>query len=189
MSANLRMIDVSANNHGGGKTIVWGAVKQAGVDAVMIKATEGTGYENPWLGQDARGAVTAGLAVGFYHFAHPSQSSPEVQAATAVQACAGLHHDLGLALDLEVSEGLGWATLATWAQAFHAEVRKVYDHAPLYVNDDYLDNLLGAPWGERLWLAQTDRPRRECWAWQETTPATVPGIPGAVDAGYLHPSV
>lgn len=189
MSANLRMIDVSANNHGGDRPIGWAVVGASGVDAVMVKATEGTGYENPWLVLDARGATTAGLEVGFYHFAHPSQSSPEVQAAAAVRACAGLHHDLGLALDLEVSEGLGWPALAAWAQAFHAEVRKTYDHAPLYVNDDFLDNLPGAPWGERLWLAQTDRPRRECWAWQETTPATVPGITGDVDAGYLHPSV
>ena len=70
--------------------------------------------------------------------------------------------------------------LASFARGFHVRARETVEHSPLYANAYYLANLPGAPFGERLWLAQTDRPRREVWAWQETAPATVPGIEGLV---------
>lgn len=189
MTKQLRMLDVSSVNHSTDQPIDWAAVHVAGFDAVMIKATEGTHYVNPWLKQDADAATAAGLLVGFYHFARPGELSPAAEARAALAAIDGLHHDLGLALDLEVAEGRGWANLAEYAKAFHAEIRKVLDHSPLYVNDSFRDNLPGAPFGERLWSARTDRPRFECWAWQETTAAAVAGIVGVVDVGYLHPDV
>lgn len=188
MTAQVGMIDVSANNHPDDTPINWQAVKKAGYGAVMIKASEGTGYVNPWLDRDALGALDAGLLVGFYHFAHPGDNLPTLEATHALAAIMGLPHDLGLALDLEVQEGKTWAQLATFAKAFHATVRKKLAHSPLYVNDYFLDNLLDAPWGERLWVAQTSRPRFECWAWQEVTPAAVPGIQGDTDVGVLRPT-
>lgn len=189
MTAPLRMLDVSSVNHGNDQPIDWRKVKRAKYDAVMIKATEGIGYVNPWLVQDAAGAHTAGLLVGFYHFARPAASGGDAQADHAIAATIGLHHDLGLACDLEISEGQSWADLAVFAQAFHGAAHKAFTHSPLYVNDYFLDNLPGAPFGERLWLAQTDRPRRMVWAWQETTAAAIAGIVGVVDVGYLHPGV
>jgi lysozyme len=187
LMTQLRMIDVSANNHSTGGPISWRAVYGAGYRAVMIKATEGLAYVNPWLADDARGARAAGLWVGYYHFAHPADAGAVDQANYALRAIDGLPRNLGLALDLEVAEGATWPTLATFARAFHAQARTVVEHSPLYVDDDFLANLPGAPFGERLWVAQTARPRREVWAWQETTPANVPGVPAPTDIGWLHP--
>lgn len=187
MTAQVLMIDISANNHPDDATIDWSKVKADGTDGVMIKATEGVGYVNPWLKADAIGAATAGLRVGYYHFARPASSPPDTQAIAAWRAIEGLPRMLGLALDLEVTEGLGWVTLGAWAQTFHEAARRFVNHSPLYVNDDFLNNLPGAPFGERLWLAQTARPRREVWAWQTTTPIEVAGIVGPVDRDIVHP--
>lgn len=181
------MIDVSANNHPADVPIDWAKVKGAGYDAVMVKCSEGTDYVNPWLKDDADGATAARLKVGFYHFGRPGAMSPAAEARYARVAVFGLHHDLGLALDLEVQESRDWASLAAYARAFHHVIRETFAHSPLYVNDYFLANLPGAPWGERLWLAQTARPRREVWAWQSTTPIAVPGIPGLTDVNVLHP--
>lgn len=181
------MIDVSSNNHLTDQPIQWSRVKTAGFGYVMIKATEGTGYVNPWLGRDANAAAQAGLKVGYYHFAQPTQGPAVAQADYALAAIKGLPRDLGLALDLEVRDGMAWDVLAKWAQAFHAQAKTVVDHSPLYVNLDFLENLPGAPWGERLWLASTSRPRREVWAWQMTKPAVIVGIEAPTDVGYLHP--
>lgn len=187
MSSQVPMIDVSSNNHLSGETIQWSKVHASGYRSVMIKATEGVNYINPWLGRDADQARQAGLGVGYYHFAHPGVNTAIAEADHALNAIHGLPRTLGLALDLEVMEGLGWVELAAWARAFHAHARTVVDHSPLYVNDNYLANLPGAPFGERLWLAQTARPRRQVWAWQMTVAAKVPGIAVPCDVGFLHP--
>lgn len=181
------MIDVSANNHGDDQPIRWSSVYAAKFKAVMVKASEGTTYLNPWLDQDAHAAHQAGLLVGYYHFAHPGENNPAAEVDHAMTAIADLPRELGLALDLEVQEGKAWSALAIWAKEFHHLARQHVDHSPLYVNDNFLANLPGAPWGERLWLAQTARPRRQVWAWQATTPVQVPGIPYPTDVGYLHP--
>jgi lysozyme len=162
-------------------------VKAAGYGAVMIKATEGTTYTIPWLARDATGAQAAGLKVGYYHYAHPDLGPPALQVTYALNAIDLLPRALGLALDLEDAAGLSWTRLAAWARGFHLMARTVVDHSPLYVNDNFLANLPGAPWGERLWLAQTARPRQQVWAWQTTTPVAVPGTLAPTDVGYLHP--
>lgn len=187
MSQQIPMIDVSSNNHTADQPIDWPRVKAAGFGAVIVKCSEGVDYVSPWAKPDGDGAHAAGLLVGYYHFAHPGHNHPEMEAASALGAIAGLPIALGLALDLEVTEGHDWRDLAKWAQQFHQQVINAGHHSPLYVNDYFLANLPGAPWGVRLWLAQTARPRREVWAWQRTTPAQVPGIQGPVDVGWLHP--
>lgn len=184
---HMPMVDVSANNHGTGQSIDWAKVRAAGYLAVMVKATEGVDYVNPWLKEDAEGAANAGLLVGYYHFARPSQASAAAQASVALNAIRRLPRNLGLALDLEVAEGLSWDVLASQANIFHEDVLRQVEHSPLYCNDYFLQNLPGAPWGERLWLAQTARPRREVWAWQQTTPQVVDGIPGVTDVNVIHP--
>lgn len=182
------MLDVSSNNHLGGETLNWSKAHAAGYEAVMIKCSEGIKYRNPWLREDAQGAAAAGLKVGYYHFAHPATATANDQADYALGAIFGLPRDLGLALDLEAQEDVGWPQLAEWAKQFHLRAKTVVDHSPLYVNDYFLSMLPGAPFGERLWLASTSRPRRQVWAWQMTTPAVVPGIKVPTDVGFLHPT-
>lgn len=180
------MIDVSAYQHPNGEPINWHEVAGAGIRAVMIKATEGLGYVNPWVGRDSHGARAAGLHVGFYHFAQPSHSTPAEQAAFCLKHITGLPRDIGVALDDEVTAGMSWVDKSEWDQQFIDNLAGVANRQ-LYSNLNFLDNLPGAPWGHLLWLAQygVSAPRRHCWAWQYGS-GRVPGVPAEVDLNRLY---
>ncbi|MGJ0908834.1 GH25 family lysozyme [Clostridium botulinum] len=60
----MKGIDISMHNG----YINFGAVKNSGINVVIIKATEGVQYTDPFLGQYYNGAKQAGLNIGFYHF-------------------------------------------------------------------------------------------------------------------------
>ena len=180
-----KMIDVSSNNHPGGAPIGWDKVADAGYRAVMIKATESVNYINPWLHADAHGARAAGLHVGYYWFAHPADSGAEVQALYCLQKIEGLPRDIGVACDLEVSEGKTWAELATFARAAVDFVAAKQIGSRLYTDSSYLNGMgLRLPASE-IWFASWGRrPRQACWAWQEGY-GVVPGCPNDTDYGLL----
>jgi GH25 family lysozyme M1 (1,4-beta-N-acetylmuramidase) len=94
-----RIVDVSSNN---AHPISWDAVKAAGVSAAIIKATQGTGYTNPFYAQDAADAGAAGLDVLAYHWADFGSVSAEL---AHFQAVAG---DLAKIVDIETSTNVAW---------------------------------------------------------------------------------
>ncbi|HWX19178.1 MAG TPA: GH25 family lysozyme [Candidatus Binatia bacterium] len=53
-------------------SINWTTVKNAGVAFAWSKATEGTGYVNPYFTTQEAGAKGVGIYIGAYHFARPS---------------------------------------------------------------------------------------------------------------------
>ena len=57
--------DVSSNQP---HPIDWHQVRAAGHTFAVVKATEGSGYSNPYFAQDVRGARAAGLVVWPYHW-------------------------------------------------------------------------------------------------------------------------
>ena len=58
----------------------WSTVAAGGAKFVYVKASEDTGYLNPYFDQQYNGAYTAGLIRGAYHFALPNNSSGATQA-------------------------------------------------------------------------------------------------------------
>jgi GH25 family lysozyme M1 (1,4-beta-N-acetylmuramidase) len=55
-------------------SVNWTAVKNAGVTFAWAKATEGDYYTDPLFATHAAGAKAAGIYIGAYHFARPSQN-------------------------------------------------------------------------------------------------------------------
>src|SRR5467141_3351769 len=53
-------------------SINWTTVKNAGVTFAWAKATEGTGYVNPYFTAQEAGAKGVGIYIGAYHFSRPS---------------------------------------------------------------------------------------------------------------------
>ena len=103
-----RIVDVSSAQHndqppGVGPAIDWASAKNNGVTTALVKATEGTGYLNPWFHIDASGAKAAGLDVLAYHFAR--MNNPVVEA-TWFMANAG---PLAAVLDYETNNNVPWA--------------------------------------------------------------------------------
>ena len=180
------MIDVSSLQHPHGAAINYEQVAASGVQAVMVKASEGVHYVNPWLAKDGEEFRKAGLHVGFYHFAHPGQTSPAEQVDYFARAVGTLRHDIGLSLDLERKDGKRWAQLADWAHTFLDALGHHTQWASLYTDRSWLADLPGAPFNHRLWLASPGvHPDRRPFAWQMGT-ATVPGISAMVDVGQLY---
>ena len=60
----LNVVDLSSNNG----IVDVGALKRAGCEVVIIKATEGTNYVNPFFVSTVKQAIRLGLKLGFYHF-------------------------------------------------------------------------------------------------------------------------
>ena len=67
----LKMVDVYSGSPRSFAT-------QAGTDITMVKATQGTGYVNPFCDTDYQAAKKAGKLLGIYHYA--GGSNPEKEA-------------------------------------------------------------------------------------------------------------
>lgn len=104
----------------------FGAIRSAGSGNtfVVLKATEGTGYTDVQFYRSARNAHAAGLSTGAYHFARPSQSTGQTQAArfAKVIAAAGPGVITHAWLDIEDAGGLGRASLGAWCDQFLDEL-------------------------------------------------------------------
>lgn len=60
----LNIVDLSSNNG----PVDLAKLKSAGADGVIIKATEGTGYINPYFKGQIEQAIRLGMCIGAYHF-------------------------------------------------------------------------------------------------------------------------
>jgi GH25 family lysozyme M1 (1,4-beta-N-acetylmuramidase) len=128
-------VDVSSWQHQNGATIDWNAVKAAGNQFAVIKATEGTTYTNPQFASDKAGAQAAGLTIGAYHYARPALPiSTAVDQANYFLAAAGNTNTIGQlapVLDLETTGGLSPADLTKWTQTFLRTVEGQTGRTPI----------------------------------------------------------
>lgn len=70
--------DVSSWQHSGGAAIDW-PTYAASQGLVIVKATQGSGYVNPYFAADVRGAHDAGVPlIGAYHWPMPGPVAPQV---------------------------------------------------------------------------------------------------------------
>lgn len=86
MSNLIHGIDVSAWQ----PRIDWNKVAGAGNRFAFIKATEGRTYRSPTFRAQVDGARSAGLLVGYYHFARWELDPAETQAEHFVRVCGDL---------------------------------------------------------------------------------------------------
>ena len=161
-----QIIDISSKNQ---HPIDFNAVKACGIDAVMIKATEGTDYTNPDFEADRNGAQAAGLKVAAYHYSR--QGDPAAEAAH-FKAVAGVDAKV---LDIETAGDAAWVDefLTDLGQPTGEEM--TYGSASTLPNVDAIRGLLwSAAWGPTA-------PSQGEALWQYTDTGQVPGIQGNVD--------
>lgn len=159
------IIDISSNDT---HPIDFNAVKASGVDAVMIKATEGTDYTNPDYEADLNAARAAGLKVAAYHYARFDDPTAE---ANHFHSVAGADAKI---LDRETS------TDDNWTNEFLAALGQAADQEMTYGSASDLH--AGATRG-LLWSAAwgPNAPQQGEALWQYTDRGQVPGIQGNVD--------
>ncbi|MGW0997893.1 lysozyme [Streptomyces sp. NPDC002520] len=120
----------------------WPEVRSNGARFVYVKATESTGYRNPYFDRQYDGAYRAGLIRGAYHFARPDRSSGDAQAAYFVRNGGDWRADgrtLPPALDIEYNPydpdekcyGLSGPEMVRWIRSFSDEVRRETGRRPV----------------------------------------------------------
>lgn len=196
--SEYRGIDVS--NWSG--TIDWQDVANSGVEAVVIQASEGTFYRDPYLQEFYDGARRNNLKIGFYHFFNPGSSpTPVEQARYFFDTISGLHVDIKLILDLEQTGGLSNYELTRQALEFLQEVERLSGlDAAVYTYTNFARSNLYAGIGLEdypLWIAQIDvnEPQpNPIWgnsysAWQYSDTGRVPGIYTNTDLDRFYDSM
>ena len=196
-SSDVGGIDVSSYQHPGGAAIGWASVRGSGIGFAFVKATESTGYVNPYFTKDVKAARAAGIDVGGYHFARPAYSATAQADAFAAELRTA-DGNLPPVLDLEDNGGLGVAALQSWTATFLTRVRADVGMTPIVYTGPYFwaDDLGGwkASPAFPLWIAQyTTAAAPDAtgawtawtfWQWTDGayfSPKAVPGVAGTVD--------
>lgn len=98
----LSFIDISSYQN----TLNLVAAKSTPIQGVIIKATQGTNYVNPYCDMHYEQAKSAGLLRGFYHFA--GSGSPEMEAEYFWNNCRNYFRDGIPVLDWEGNQDVDW---------------------------------------------------------------------------------
>lgn len=175
--------------------ISWPAVARDGIDFTYVKATEGADFTDQRFRANWRGARSAGLRRGAYHFF--TLCSPGVaQARQFLRVAPPDSAALPPAVDLELAGNCSKRPSASEVRrqlsAFTTAVEQAWGR-PLvfYVGDDW-DRAYPTRatahrplWHRRILL----RPDVDGWTiWQVHGRATVAGIDGPVDLNVMRPS-
>lgn len=140
----LRVVDVASHQKG----IVTGSID---CDAVICKATEGTGYVNPYCDEHYQSAKASGKLLGVYHYA--SGGNPESEAEFFINNVQGYLHEAILVLDWESGDNAAWRD-SNWVARFCAHVVALTGINPMiYVQRSAVGQCLGlGDYG--IWLAE-----------------------------------
>ena len=195
--------DVASYQHPSGYSINWGAAKATGgASFAFVKATEGTGYTNPYFRGDFAALHSQGMARGAYHYARPSLAAgsgvAQADYFVRVAGTLGARGDLPPVLDLETTGGLKPAQLTAWVSSFLKRVKARTGRTPMvYVSPYFWTHSMGNSTAFRsyyLWLASwsskapTSLPGG--WSrytfWQYTDAGKLAGISGRVDMSVFN---
>lgn len=187
------VIDISHWN----KVADFNALKAAGIQGVITKATEGTYYKDDTYREHIDGARAAGLLVGSYHFA--DNSDVEAQVDYYLDFIGDDVKNTMLALDWEPHpKGKGRTMSLAQAEEF---VQRIYDKTgqwpKLYSGNVVKEALAGGKTSEvlgkcDLWLAHYNptptwptQTWEKVWLHQYSETGRLPGIPGGnVDLNF-----
>lgn len=193
-AADVTGPDVASWQHPGGQGINWFAVRNAGHEFAMVKATEGLNYVNPHFIPDSLAMRVAGVARGTYHFARPALP-PEPQAALYATIVLGQNGllDLPPVLDMEDSGGLPPDALIDWTHRYLNTVQALTGRVPIIYTYPRFWQTAMADSNQftryPLWIADyrgNDGPEVPggwpTWTfWQTSDSGRIPGIAAGVD--------
>lgn len=200
--AGLSGPDIASYQHPNGAPIDWTAVRQSGQSWAFVKATEGTGYTNPYFAADWHDSAAAGLYHGAYHYARPSATAGSATAQAQYFAnTVGPQQVPGTLppiLDLEETGGLAPVDLIAWTHEFLNALQADTGRLPmLYTYPSFWQNQMAGSsefTNYPLWVASYGSATGPTlgWPnytfWQYTSSGTVGGIQtqGATDLSVFN---
>jgi Glycosyl hydrolases family 25 len=177
-------IDISDNN----AEPDYEALLLAGVEGIMLKATEGTTYVDPTFGARYDAAKKAGLTVGAYHFWHPETGNDDAQLNFFHEHYGESVDDYPPAWDSEINPSdLTWLELANRMAGIAWCLASWYGNAVWYYNRSWRGALRGLgpspaamPFNRGEWVAQGEGYPVGALLATAVQFAPVVGIPGTV---------
>lgn len=147
----LRGIDISSWQEG---IDLRDVIMSNGLDFVVVKATEGTGYVEDTCDYWVQTCISNDTLFGFYHFAFGGSNTPEDEATFFYEACTGyIGHGVPV-LDIEKNTIPDWGN---WCQRFVDRFHALSGVYPLiYCSSSQLYKFAGTqlPQTCGLWVAQ-----------------------------------
>ena len=190
------IIDLSHNN----ADVQFGQLKEAGVLAVFLKASQGESYRDPTFADRCKRARSVGLRVGAYHFIDDSRPLAQLHNFYAVVNGMG---PLVQALDFETNPSGGDATAAICGDMLFAIVDD-YSRHPVIYGSDYLAKLAAGPvrveaalcplWEARYSTHQPTAPlpfdHWSIWQYSENAPLVIGGSTRTdIDLSVYNPAL
>lgn len=187
------MVFIDASSYQG--VIDWKKVRNSGVSAAYLKATEGMNWNDPKFQENRKAANTHGIHVGAYHFASLYDGKLEAEHFLKTIGRVGLK-DLKPVLDLESNpKRLSPAQMRAFVAAFNKTVHDRTGVWPMFYSYASFAESIGfpKPVGNGLWIAAYGRndgieypvtvpkPWKNYVAHQFTSRGSTPGIKGYVD--------
>ena len=176
------------------RNINFSEVKNAGIEVVYIKASEGRTLVDPYLEVNYRNAKAHNLKIGFYHYLTATTvSAAETQARFFASVIEGKEVDCKLAMDYENFYGEGKEEINEIALAFIKKLKEITGKDVIvYSNLNNVRNTFDSEVAKagKLWLAYYSNTNNLINAksnWdtyigiQYTSTGRVPGINGNVD--------
>ena len=187
VSQKLSGIDVSQYQ---GK-VDWGAVKDAGIGFVYLKATEGEHTKDRRFKNNAAALDELGIPYGAYHFFEPREKGDK-QAKHFLDNVS-VSNQLPPVIDIETQAGVHTGQIKVGLKLWLSAVETNTGCKPIiYTYKSYWEKHLGDDFNDyALWLADyADHPTLpqgvENWVfWQHSEKGTVNGIRGNVDMDYF----
>jgi lysozyme len=187
-------------------TINWSAVKAAGHDFAIIKATDGTSYRYiDWFRTNFLKVRAAGLVPGAYHFLNRADGTAQARYYVGEVNRAGGFQGVLAVVDVEKNADGTYPGIST-VRAFVTEFRRLVPGHPLIVYTGrwfwvgYINNPYGADLGV-LWHSEYESTQAEVddgpesdnyggWPratfWQWTSSGRCPGVSGNCDLNIFY---
>lgn len=167
-------------------------VRNAGIEVVYIKSSEGTTLEDPYFRTNYDNAKANGLKVGFYHFIRArNEEEARNEAEFFARVISGTNPDCRLAMDFEVFGDLSIEEINRISFAFLQRIQEITQKECVIYSDAYnARNTFSRELAQNypLWIAEygvetpIDNGKWEYWVgFQYTDAGRIDGIEGNVD--------
>lgn len=134
------------------------------VDIVTIKATQGTGYVNPFCNQDYEAAKNAGKLLGLYHYA--GGGDPVAEADYFINNIKNYVGEAVLALDWESYQNASFGN-ASWCRRFVDRVHETTGvWCLIYVSQSVIPQVANCASTCGLWVARYRYSQPLNWSYQ-----------------------
>ena len=170
-------------------------VKEAGIDVVYIKSSQGSKYVDPYFKEHYENAKANGLNIGFYHFLTASTEEEAIeQARFFVSVINNYAADCRLAMDFEIFGNLNVEEINNISVAFLETVTSLTNkEVVIYSDASNARNIFGPELAAKypIWVADyyVSEPANGNWSswigFQYTNKGEIHGINGFVDRDYF----